>query len=283
MPQAKEAKKKEGGSTANIGSTTDAAIVEASVKGVCDADVDAKWAFSAECTYNLAVHDACMSVAADSHVWYFDSGATKHITSLHDLFTSLESVSHGNSVTCANNASYPIQGVGKIVLTAANGSSFTLVDALYVLGIKKNILFVSALARLSLVVKFVDERCTVHDLSFGDEIVASGNLCRGLYKLTLYDKCGQNFANAVLESKAISNAKLWHARFGHLNFANFQRLQKFDMVASLPPLEAPVKHVCEGCILGKYNGCLYSCIVEYSSSYCPFIEAYNLECVGFDL
>ena len=71
-----------------------------------------------------------------------------------------------------------------------NGSSFTFVDALYVPGIKKNLLSVSALARLVLVVKFVDNRCTVHDLSFGDdEIVASGILCRGLYKLTLYDKC----------------------------------------------------------------------------------------------
>ncbi|MCO5612523.1 hypothetical protein L7F22_066791 [Adiantum nelumboides] len=144
----------------------------------------------------------------DSHVWYFDNGATKHITSHRDLFTSLESVPHGNSVTCANNASYPVQGVEKIVLTAANGSSFTLVDALYVLGIKKNLLSVSALARLGLVVKFVDDRCTVHDLSFGDEIVASGILCHGLHKLTLYDKCGQNFANAVVDTKPISDANL---------------------------------------------------------------------------
>ncbi|MCO5555332.1 hypothetical protein L7F22_008878 [Adiantum nelumboides] len=113
-----------------------------------------------------------MSVATDSHVWYFDSAATKHITSHRDFFTSLESASHGNSVT-------------------------------------------------------------------------------GLYKLTLYGKCGQNFANAVLDSKAISDAKLWHAHFGHLNFASLLRLQNSDMIASLPPLEAPVKHVCEGCILGK--------------------------------
>ncbi|WP_165303590.1 DDE-type integrase/transposase/recombinase, partial [Enterobacter cloacae complex sp. CH23B] len=222
-----------------------------SMKGDCNADVDAEWAFSAECTYNPAVYDACLSVAADSHVWYFDNGATKYITSHRELFTSLESVPHGNSVICANNDSYLVQGVGKIVLTATNGSSFTLVDALYVPGIKKNLLSVSALARLGLVVKFVDDRCTVHDLSFGDEIVTSGLFCRGLYKLTLYYKCGQNFANAVADSRAISNAKLWHARFGHLNFASLLRLQKSDMVASLPPLEAPVKHVCEGCILGK--------------------------------
>ena len=63
----------------------------------------------------------------------------------------------------------------------------------------------------------------------------------------------QNFVNAVVDSKAILDAKLWHAHFGHLNFASFLlRLQKSNMVASLPPpLEARVKHVYEGYILGK--------------------------------
>ncbi|MCO5610533.1 hypothetical protein L7F22_064772 [Adiantum nelumboides] len=95
---------------------TNAAIVESSVKGDCDVDVDAEWAFNSECTYNHAVHDACMSVAVDSHVWYFDSGATKHITSHRDFFTSLESVPHGNSITCAKNASYPVEELERLCL-----------------------------------------------------------------------------------------------------------------------------------------------------------------------
>ena len=69
---------------------------------------------------------------------------------------------------------YPMKGVGTIVLTTTNGSAFTLKDALYVPRIKKNLLSVSALTRCGLIVKFVDDRCTVHDLSFGDTIVASG-------------------------------------------------------------------------------------------------------------
>ncbi|KAH7421780.1 hypothetical protein KP509_13G075100 [Ceratopteris richardii] len=51
--------------------------------------------------------------------------------------------------------------------------------------------------------------------------------------------------------QAMSDAKLWHARFGHLNFASLLCPQKSEMVSSLPKLEAPGKHVCEGCILGK--------------------------------
>ena len=239
---AKEAKKKEAGM----------AVAEASPSTTESANVvqDTEWAFSAQCSYDPLLHDSCMSVV-DSDVWYFDSGATKHITSQRSLFTSLESAPKGNTVTCANNSSYPVEGVGQIVLNAANGSTFTLYDALYVPGIKKNLLSVSALAKIGLVVKFVDDRCTVHDLSYGDIIVASSTLCRGLYKLTMYGKCVEDSTCAVMDSQAISDAKLWHARFGHLNFASLLRLQKSEMVSSLPKLEAPVKHVCEGCILGK--------------------------------
>lgn len=117
-----------------------------------------------------------MSVV-DLDVWYFDSGATKHITLQHNFFTSLNSAPIGNTVSCTNNSSYPIKGVGQIVLIAADGSTFTLTDTLYVLGIKKNLLSIFALAKIGLLVKFMDDRCIVHDLSYGDSIIASGLLC----------------------------------------------------------------------------------------------------------
>ena len=83
---AKEAKKKE----ANI------AIVDASPSNAKSANVvqDSEWAFIVQCSYNPLLHDACMSVV-DSDLWYFDSGATKHITSQRNMFTSLESAPMG--------------------------------------------------------------------------------------------------------------------------------------------------------------------------------------------
>ncbi|MCO5597264.1 hypothetical protein L7F22_051340 [Adiantum nelumboides] len=47
-------------------------------------------------------------------IWYFDSGASRHITSRKDLFCSLDAAPAGKKVTCANNASYPIKGVGTL-------------------------------------------------------------------------------------------------------------------------------------------------------------------------
>jgi len=81
--------------------------------------------------------------------------------------------------------------------------------------------------------------------------VASGSLCHGLYKLNAYDRYVEDVACAVVDTQAVSDAKLWHARFGHLNFASLMRLQKSEMVSSLPTLQVPSRHVCEGCILGK--------------------------------
>ena len=138
-------------------------------------------------SYDPSLQDACLS-ATNLHVWFFDSGSSRHITSQRGMFSSLESALVGCTIMCANNSSYPVKGVGKFFLVVTNGSTFTPLDALYVPGIKKNLLSVFALAKNVLVVNFVDDRCTIHDLIDGDVIVTSGSLCLGLYRLDSYEK-----------------------------------------------------------------------------------------------
>ena len=137
-----------------------------------------------------------------------------------------------------------MKGVGTIVFTIANGNALTLKDALYVLGIKKNLLLVFAFTTFGFIVKFVDDRCTIYELNYGNTIVASSSLSHGLYKINAYVNFVEDVACAVLDLKVVSDAKIWHAHFGHLNFASLLQLQKFDKVSSLPTLQAPVKHVC---------------------------------------
>ena len=72
--KAKEAKKREAGMDIIEATTTPSNGESTNI--VQDAD----WAFSMTCNYNPSLHGTCMSIV-DSHVWYFDSGASKHITS----------------------------------------------------------------------------------------------------------------------------------------------------------------------------------------------------------
>lgn len=219
-----------------------------------DEDFDDEYVCIVSCSYNPSMHttdESCLSVTSQED-WYFDSGASKHITSQRNLFSVFDATSERGTVTCANNSAYAIQGVGKIVLTATHGGSFTLTDVLYVPGIQKNLLSVPAIAMGGLEVTFSGRKCTVHDLSDEGCIVATGTLCRGLYRLDHY-RAGVHDACAVITSDQLAIAELWHARMGHLHFRGLQRLQAHSMVEDMPPIQLPSRHVCEGCILGKMH------------------------------
>ncbi|MCO5571040.1 hypothetical protein L7F22_024771 [Adiantum nelumboides] len=165
-------------------------------------------------------------------IWYFDSGASRHITSRKDLFSSLDAAPAGKKVTCANNASYPIKGVGKILITISDGSDLCLPDVLYVPGIKKNLLSVSSLAKNGLRVIFEDDRCIVRDRENGYSLITTGTLENGLFVLDRYEKQIQACI-AETKTQAMQDAELWHARFGHVGYGSLMTLQRHNMDGSV--------------------------------------------------
>ncbi|MCO5609397.1 hypothetical protein L7F22_063623 [Adiantum nelumboides] len=190
-------------------------------------------------------------------IWYFDSGASRHITSRKDLFSSLDAAPAGKKVTCANNASYPIKGVGKILITISDGSDLCLPDVLYVPGIKKNLLSVSSLAKNGLRVIFEDDRCIVRDRENGYSLITTGTLENGLFVLDRYEKQIQACI-AETKTQAMQDAELWHARFGRVGYGSLMTLQRHNMVHDLSLLEISPRHVCEGCVLGKMHRFAFS-------------------------
>ncbi|MCO5602817.1 hypothetical protein L7F22_056956 [Adiantum nelumboides] len=190
-------------------------------------------------------------------IWYFDSGASRHITSRKDLFCSLDAAPTGKKVTCANNASYPIKGVGKILITISDGSDLCLPDVLYVPGIKKNWLSVSSLAKNGLRVIFEDDRCIVRDRENGYSLITIGTLENGLFVLDRYEKQIQ-VCIAETKTQAMQDAELWHARFGHVGYGSLMTLQRHNMAHDFSLLEMPPRHVCEGCVLGKMHRFAFS-------------------------
>ncbi|MCO5611254.1 hypothetical protein L7F22_065506 [Adiantum nelumboides] len=181
----------------------------------------------------------------------------RHITSRKDLFCSLDAAPAGKKVTCANNASYPIKGVGKILITISDGSDLCLPDVLYVPGIKKNLLSVSSLAKNGLRVIFEDDRCIVQDRENGYSLITTGTLENGLFVLDRYEKKIQACI-AETKTQAMQDAELYHARFGHVGYGSLMTLQRHNMVHDLSLLEMPPRHVCEGCVLGKMHRFAFS-------------------------
>ena len=57
--------------------------------------------------------------------------------------------------------------------------------------------------------------------------------------------------SALLLTHADESSRIWHERFGHLNFRYMQQLSKKILVDGIPYIHLS-KEVCEGCVLGKY-------------------------------
>jgi hypothetical protein len=57
--------------------------------------------------------------------------------------------------------------------------------------------------------------------------------------------------SALLLTHADESSRIWHGRFGHLNFRYMQQLSKQKLFDGLPDIHFS-KGVCEGCVLGKH-------------------------------
>jgi hypothetical protein len=68
-----------------------------------------------------------------------------------------------------------------------------------------------------------------------------------LYKFTKFT----NYDSSLLPTHVNDSSRVWHKRFGHLNFRYMQQLSKQEMVKGLPDIHFS-EGVCEGCILGKH-------------------------------
>ena len=88
--------------------------------------------------------------------WIIDSGASKHVTGLHNTFTSYTPYIHSETIQIADGTSKPIHGIGSVECT----SSMNLSSVLHVPSFPVNLLSVSsAIDQLKCMVVFDENSC----------------------------------------------------------------------------------------------------------------------------
>ena len=95
----------------------------------------------------VAIEKLCAKVVhsngADDH-WIIDSGATRHMTSHKDWYSSLRPIGDDTVVAVGNDAKCPAKGLGTIYFMTNDSATKNLSDVLYVPDIKRNLLSVVA-------------------------------------------------------------------------------------------------------------------------------------------
>jgi hypothetical protein len=147
----------------------------------------------------------------DTCLWYLDSGCSKHMTGDKTLLKEVQ-MGKGGRITYGDGSQSKVIGKWIIDILELGASQ----EALYVEGLKANLLSISQCCDNDLVVKFSKKKCNIFDSSgkwlMGGEKTADN--CYGLPGLT-------SDPQIICNKTTIDDSELWHQRLGKFEFQRY--------------------------------------------------------------
>jgi hypothetical protein len=98
-------------------------------------------------------------------------------------------------------------------------------------------------------VEFSPHQVVINDLKDLKHFLAT-RIVDDITSLYKFDNFGSSSFSSVFVAHSNNLRKLWHERFGHINYHSLQQLCNQQMVTGLP-LVSCINGVCAGCVLGK--------------------------------
>ena len=168
--------------------------------------------------------------------WLIDSGATDHICSNLSAFVHYTKVNPTEYITIPDGKQIAAKHTGYVQLTA----DITLHNVLHVLDFHFNLISVQKLCQdLRCEVLFTVDKCVLQGLSQKNFQMPLGERQGGLYSINTIQA-----ADKKLCFTAITDAKVWHLRLGHIPFSSLKLL--------LPQVVLPTSNViCQICPRAK--------------------------------
>jgi hypothetical protein len=165
-------------------------------------------------------------VPINDNTWVIDSGASRHMTGIRNHLTHfIEKETHLH-VVLGDDDRYNMRGVGTSTFQLDSYMQFKLEEVLYVPGMKRNLVSISALEKKGYKITFSKGRVLAW---YKDSCISSSKvICvreNSLYKLTIKP------VQALLHD-TISLSELWHRRLDHIHYRALPALGK--MVTCLP-------------------------------------------------
>jgi hypothetical protein len=146
-------------------------------------------------------------------------------------------------VSLGDDYQYPIKGMGEVTYELDSGTPMRMNDVLYVLGLKRNLLSISALDKKVFKVAFIYGEVLLWSKGKTvEDAVIIGIEEGGLYKL-------KGHSDGALTHSTKSPCELWHRRLAHINYKALPYVIK--VVTCLPELKVDHEGVCKGCAQGK--------------------------------
>ncbi|KAJ9565777.1 hypothetical protein OSB04_001743 [Centaurea solstitialis] len=161
------------------------------------------------------------------HVWYLDSGCSKHMTGRKEILHNFKPKFCG-SVQFGNEQYAPILGYGDVIQDKITIKKVSLVEGL------------------------------------GHNLFTIGQFCDKDLEIDLRDVKAKN--TLCLLSKASNQQSiLWHRRLSHLNFKGLNKLVIGNLAIGIPDLRFQQEHLCTACQLGKMKRVSHKSKLEHGT------------------
>jgi hypothetical protein len=141
-----------------------------------------------------------------------DSGASHHMTEAWEIFSSLMESDSDVHVELGDDAKYAVKGEGIITFQLESGVSLDAHDVLYIPGLKKNFLSVSAMEDRGFSITFQRGKVLIHP----EKSILDNAVVIGVREGTLYRLQGKPVQDLVHDNDNL--CELWHRRLGHLHY-----------------------------------------------------------------
>jgi transposase InsO family protein len=184
---------------------------------------------------------------SSSDEWLIDSGASYHMAKDRDIFSALNEC-NTKKIFVGDDRSLSVEGSGTVQV---ENDHFN--DVLCVPSLSCNLLSVYQITHSGegKTVEFSPHQVVIKDLKYPKHVLATG-IVDDITRLYKFDNFGSSSFSSIFVAHSDDLRKLWHERFGHLNYRSLQQLCNQQMVTGLP-LVSCRDGVCVGCVLGKHH------------------------------
>ncbi|CAN6561320.1 unnamed protein product [Malus baccata var. baccata] len=181
-----------------------------------------------------------------SDVWYIDNGCSNHMTLMEDLLVNIDRNVKAK-VQVSTGVLVEVAGKGTLVIKTMKGMRY-IKEVMLVPDLAENLLSVGQMTKHDYFLLFRNYRVDVFDDRSLSNLVVSVKQ-KGNRWFPLIFSTNKEL---TLRTNVQDDAKMWHKRFGHLNFRSLKLLQCQRMVLELPEIQDS-SDVCQWWVLGKQH------------------------------
>ena len=172
-------------------------------------------------TLTTAVISEVNLVGSNPKEWWIDTGATRHVCSDKEMFSTYEPIETGEKVYMGNSTTSKIKGQGKLVLKMTSRKELSLTNESYVPKIFKNLVSSSLLNSHGFRLEFELDKFV---LSKSGMYVRKGYMSDDMWKLNVITIIKLDMNKVSTSAYILEFSNVWPGRLGHVNYDTLCRL-----------------------------------------------------------